>query len=127
LDQGQRVWIYFQRWGCGPWEEIYNFSETEFFPADFDILNYYTIRCSPFSRMVLVQRFLMDEKTGNLYGTLVLLDDKLSQRTESGEALLATLSSEEERVAAFEKHFYINLTMEERTAIGTPINCVVGK
>lgn len=124
LDENQRVWVYYQRWGQGPWEEIYNFAETEFFPADFEILNYYTIKCSPFSRMVLVQKFLKDDETDGLYGTLVLLDDKLNQKTEAGEVLVATLSSEEDRVAAFEKYFSIRLTMGERNAITTPIHHV---
>lgn len=127
LDSSQRVWVYYQRWGSGPWEEIYNFAEAEFFPADFEILNYYTIKCSPFSRMVVVQSFLLDDNTDTLYGTLVLLDRTMHKRTESGNELVVTFDSEECRVAAFESFFSIRLAAEEKKAISSPVSLDVSQ
>lgn len=126
LDSNQRVWVYYQRWGSGPWEEIYNFAETEFFPLDFEILNYYTIKCSAFSRMIVVQKFLLDNKTDELYGTMLLLDNLMHRRTESSNELVATFDSEEGRVGAFETYFSIQLTTDERNAISCPISHVAG-
>lgn len=121
-DGNQRVWVFSQRVGSGPWQEIYNFAETEFFPADFDILNYYTIKCSPFSRMIVVQRFLRDETSAQLNGTVVLVDDKITSKVGTEEAEVVSLKSERERIAAFVERFSIDLTTEERGAIATPLS-----
>ncbi|KAJ6788201.1 hypothetical protein PWT90_02166 [Aphanocladium album] len=113
------VWIYSMRFGGEdkPWKEMYAFADAEFLPSDFDVLNYYTLHASPFTRIVVVQSLFFDRLRDSALGTLSLVNDRVTENVRCEEELLATLKNESERVEAFEKHFGIKLSQEELHAI----------
>lgn len=121
---GQPVWIYSMRFDGGeeveaPWKEMYAFADADFLPSDFDVLNYYTLHASPFTRMVVVQSFVFDgaDGSGSASKTVSLVNDRLTQNVRGEDELVATLTSERERVEAFEKYFGIKLSQDEVDAM----------
>lgn len=118
-DPGQKVWIYATRKDSGPWDDVYHFTETEFFPADFDVLNYYNMSLSSFAKTVVVQRFLLDERTGaeDLCGVLLLVRNQLFLRQNGTQETIQIFKTEEQRLAAFQKYFDILLDQEQVEAI----------
>ncbi|KAJ3494652.1 hypothetical protein NLG97_g3941 [Lecanicillium saksenae] len=113
------VWIYSMRFGGEdkPWREMYAFADTEFLPSDFDVLNYYTLHASPFTRIIVVQSIFFDRITDGASGTLSLVNDRVMQNIRGQDEVLATLKNEDERVEAFEKQFGIKLSQEELDAM----------
>lgn len=116
------VWIYSMRQGSqGPWKEIYAFADAEFLPSDFDVLNYYTLHASPFTRIVVVQSIFFNRIADGSSGTLSLVNDHITQCIRGVEEPVATLLSENERIEAFRVHFGISLSGKELDAMeGSP-------
>ncbi|KAK5065408.1 hypothetical protein LTR84_001246 [Exophiala bonariae] len=122
-DPVQRVWIYATRKDFGSWNDVYHFAETEFFPADFDVLNYYNMNLSSFAKTIVVQRFLLEEDTAeeNPCGFLLLIRDQLFLRKDGGQETLEIFRTEDQRLRAFQQYFNIVLTQEQAEAIrGAP-------
>lgn len=117
-DPSQQVWVYSQRRGSTPWMEIYHFTDTEFLPADLEILNHYNMTRSFFAEAIVVQRFIFSESEDEegLSGMVLLLRDQIKRRDSRGESI-EVLSSEDERLAALEKVFHIKLTQQQSEAI----------
>ncbi|TQV99580.1 hypothetical protein V2A60_005048 [Cordyceps javanica] len=112
------VWIYSMRFGGeGAWKEIYAFADAEYLAADFDVLNYYTLHASPFTRMVVVQSFFFQRTCDGASGTLSLVKDSITQNVDGEDEPVAVLRSERERVEALGKHFGIQLSEDELDAI----------
>ncbi|KAJ4288744.1 hypothetical protein N0V88_007278 [Collariella sp. IMI 366227] len=85
-DPSQRAWVYSIRENdAADWTEMYSFTETEFFPGDFEVMNLRTMT-APQSFFVQSVMWEIIERLGN----------------------------EEERVSALEKYFGIVLSQEER-------------
>jgi arylamine N-acetyltransferase len=122
-DPGQRVWIYSTRRDPDTYKDVYHFMDTEFLPADFDILNYYNMSLSSFAQNVVVQRFILDKNdvAEAPCGVLLLLRDQLHLRTDLRQEIVEVFKTEKQRLAALEKYFHITLTKEQSEAIhGTP-------
>ncbi len=119
MAMGKPVWIYSMRFGGedGLWKEMYAFADTEYLASDFDVLNYYTLHASPFTRLVVVQSFFFSRICDGASGTVSLVNDRVTQHIRGGEEEVAALQSERERVEAFEKHFGIQLSEEEMHAM----------
>lgn len=111
--------------GGGVWEEQYSFTEVEFFPEDFEVLNFYIMMRpqSWFVQTVLAYRGILDHETGQLVGELILHKDSVKQQLvlgsngERSETVVWELRNEEDRVAALERYFFIVLTEKEKRAI----------
>jgi arylamine N-acetyltransferase len=118
-DPVQRVWIYATRKDFGSWNDVYHFAETEFFPADFDVLNYYNMSFSSFAKTIVVQRFLLEENAAaeNPCGVLLLIRDQLFLRKDGSQETLEIFRTEDQRLTAFRKYFDIVLTQEQAVAI----------
>lgn len=118
-DQSQRLWVYSTRTSPkDAWEEMYSFTETEFFPEDFEMMNYFvsTRPDSWFVQEVIAYRMLINERWA-LAGEVTLRGNTLTIRQESQEDVVTRLGSEQERVKALEIHFHIRLTEREQRAI----------
>lgn len=117
-DKDQRIWVYStQEDRQAPWKEQYCFMDIEFFPADFEVMNLSTMT-SPrglFVKTVVASIVLLDDK-GKPCGKTTLNQDYLRIR-KNGEDDVTKLETEEDRVAALEKHFGICLSAKEREAI----------
>ena len=145
-DPEQRVWVYSHRENrSAEWVEAYCFTEVEFFPEDFAIMNLatMTLRESYFVQTVLAQRFMLEEEVveeGDLedqangwqgrsggtndggnrpraVGVMILHKDLVKRRMADKVEMLTVLESEADRAAALKKYFKIEFGEEERRGI----------
>ncbi|GKT50697.1 arylamine N-acetyltransferase 2 [Colletotrichum spaethianum] len=119
-DPDQRMWVYSSTdTADGPFRQRNCFTEQEFFPEDFEIMNYAVMKkpTSYFVKTVLCMRTIMNPETKKAEGTIVLHKDEVKRKIGDKVELLETLKNEEERVKAIEKYFFIALTPAEQKAI----------
>lgn len=133
-DPEQRAWVYSSREGPGePWKEMYAFAEMEFFREDYEVMNLRTMTAptSFFVQQVMAMRTEVDEGGKNTVAVVTMFRDYVKRRVSQdhrrvgpdgqllGEQVerLATLNTEEDRVKALEKYFFIKLSPSERRAI----------
>lgn len=102
------------------WSTNYCFTETEFLPDDYDIINYYTY-LSPksfFTQVIVLSKFIQLGEQGPLVGSLVMLDGEVKRRIGTkDEGTIETYSTESERLAALQNYFNIELSEEEKEGI----------
>ncbi|KAL6717662.1 hypothetical protein ACLMJK_005577 [Lecanora helva] len=117
-DPDQNLWFYQHRNDSdAKWVPMYCFTELEFLPQDYEIMNFWTSqsRKSWFTTKIVVVRTLMrDEET---FGSVVLIGGELKRRVEGKTEHLKTCEKEEERVEILEKWFGVRLAQEERAGI----------
>lgn len=103
----------------GVWEEQYSFTEVEFFPEDFEVMNFYIMMRpqSWFVQTVLAYRAILDDETGELVGEMILHKNSVKQILRGRSEILWELRTEEDRVAALKRYFFISLTEKEKRAI----------
>jgi arylamine N-acetyltransferase len=120
-QQQQELWHYeFQnRDETAPWTPAYAFTEVEFTPDDFEIINFFmsTHRSSWFTIYVVLSRMILDDSGERIIGDLTLFNDEVRRRIGSTAELLQTFESEDDRVAALDKYFQIRLSRSERAGI----------
>ncbi|KAJ0108236.1 hypothetical protein J7T55_000201 [Diaporthe amygdali] len=119
-DPAQRLWVWSSRRNEGAaWEEMYSFSEAEFFAEDFEVMNYYVMTKpqSWFLQAVIAYRPVLDPGTGELVGERILHKDVVKEGESGQNRVLKVLRTEEDRVRALEKYFDICLTEKERKGI----------
>lgn len=121
LDPAQRLWVYsVQSTAQSEWEEMYSFTETEFFPEDYELMSYFvsTRPDSWFVQEVIAYRMLLGgEPDGRLIGEVTLHRDVLKTRREGKEEIVKKLRNEDDRVKTLGQYFDINLTQREQRAI----------
>ncbi|KAM7185600.1 hypothetical protein V8F20_011734 [Naviculisporaceae sp. PSN 640] len=120
-DKSQRMWVFAHRdTAMGPdWTEGYAFTEMEFFPEDFEIMNLSTMtqRTSFFTQTLMCVKMTLDEETGEPKGWLLLASDEVKSKTTDGMELVDKFKTEEERVEGLKKWFGIELTETETVGI----------
>ncbi|KAL9048681.1 MAG: hypothetical protein Q9206_005908, partial [Seirophora lacunosa] len=118
-DAEQRLWIYQIRHSPdGEWEPTYCFTETEFLPQDYEMMNFWTSqnRCSLFTYSILMAKMVMED--GRLVGTVTMRDGEAKKRrVENGAVESKTCKSENERLQVLREWFGIRLTQEEERGI----------
>lgn len=118
--KGQPLWQYEIRNGKGEtWTPAYCFSETEFIPEDFTIINYYmsTSRESWFAFHVVCVLMLLDEAGEKLVGDLTLFNNTLKRRLGATSEVLETFTSDDERMNALAKFFNITFSKAARESV----------
>ncbi|KAE8378455.1 arylamine N-acetyltransferase 1 [Aspergillus bertholletiae] len=114
----QRQWIYQVRNAEDqPWIHNYAFTEMEFFQRDFEVMSFFTSHHSDcfLTSHVLVVRYL---RAGDeVYGKIVLEDDKIKKNEGGKNMLVQTCMSERERVEVLRDQFGIELTEKEQKGI----------
>ncbi|EGO54175.1 hypothetical protein NEUTE1DRAFT_124490 [Neurospora tetrasperma FGSC 2508] len=123
----QRIWVYStQENPSAPWKEMYCFAaDTEFFPADFEVMNLSTMTSpqSFFVQTVMCMWLLLndnnndDDKQEQPIGLLILHKDYVKRRIGDKSEIIEQFESEEQRVKALQKYFGIVLTRKEKEAI----------
>lgn len=106
------------------WKKLYTFSMTEFFPKDYEVMNFATSnrKTSWFTQEIVCTRMILDEKTEDIIGTVTLSDKTLKKRILGQSELLDKCSSEEKRLKILEEHFGVVLSKKEREGVrGTAI------
>lgn len=104
--------------GC-PWTPTYAFSEIEFLPVDFDMMNWYTMTCprSWFTHKILVGRMILDSQAEEIIGDMTLFERTLRKRVHGKLTFEMECKSENERVKVLQEHFGIKLRDCERKGI----------
>jgi arylamine N-acetyltransferase len=118
LTEPQKLWVYQYRNGTDrPWNSFYTFSETEWLPADFDVVNTWasTNPGSFQTTTMLIVRFLRRES--QIHGKAMLVNGDVKQNLGGKTSLLMSCQTEEERVEALRSVFGITLTDEQREGI----------
>ncbi|BDD58948.1 hypothetical protein MAP00_004184 [Monascus purpureus] len=120
-SHGQELWHYEIQNGddSAPWTPAYSFTEVEFTPDDFEMINFFTSthKSSWFTIHIVVSRMLLDDGGDEIIGDLTLFNDEVKRRIGATAERIEKLESEDERVAALEKYFQIRLSKSERAAI----------
>lgn len=123
-NSSQSVWQYEFRNGDGDWIPAYCFTETEFLPEDFAMINYYmsTSRGSWFTWHVVCVRMVVDDNGEELVGDLTLWNDSLKLRIGAKSEVLQTFKSDEDRVSALKEMFNIHIGPADRDSIRRTIS-----
>lgn len=120
-DPSQRVWLYSlsESGAEGDFTPQYCFVEVELFPADYEVMNFFTMtaRTSLFVKNVLAMRTVLDEEKNKAIGQVTLFRDVLRKRVGDKVELEEKLGSEAQRVEALEKWFGIGLSEREKRSI----------
>ncbi|KAK9319146.1 arylamine N-acetyltransferase 1 [Lipomyces orientalis] len=117
-DRTQQLWCFDHSNDGGLiWTPTYAFTDIEFLPEDFAIMNYWTSThpTSWFTYNIVVVKTLLED--GEVVGHVTLFQQEVKRRIRGRSEILDTLSSEEERVRALSQWFGITLTEEEISGI----------
>ena len=109
-DSSQSLWIYETRYTTNePWKPIYCFTELEFLPQDYEIMNYYTStsRTSWFTQVIVVVKMIMEQE--EIVGTVSMLNGGVKRRIKGKSEVVADCKSEEARVETLKEIFQIIL------------------
>ncbi|KAF1950886.1 arylamine N-acetyltransferase 1 [Byssothecium circinans] len=118
-DPEQRLWVYHHRKNdSSDFEMTYCFTELEFLPSDYQVMNYFTSTSMRtfFTRTVVMEKKLLGAD-GELEGTLTINQDTLKWRMHGTKQKEIKFRSEADRVKALEEHFGIVLSAVEREGI----------
>ncbi|KAF2130409.1 arylamine N-acetyltransferase 1 [Dothidotthia symphoricarpi CBS 119687] len=117
-DAEQRLWVYsYRRDAESELVMRYCFSEMEFLPGDYGVMNYHT-STSPktfFTRTIVVEKKILRE--GELVGSLILGDRDAKRRVGGVKEKEIRFESEDERLKALEEWFGIRFGEAEREGI----------
>ena len=118
----QNVWVLeLKNATTDTWSGGYCFTEVEWLPQDFEILNYRTSKDhkSWFTYRLVLVRTLIDEETRTkAIGTIILMENKVERRLNGGnKEILVEAKNEAERVQALRQWFGIILLPEEERGI----------
>ena len=119
-DPTQRLWIYQARSTAqDEWHPVYAFTELEFLPQDYELMNFFTSQSkkSWFTKTVVAVKMLMAEKGNEVIGKVTLTDGVVKRTLEGQTEELARCENEAERVQALERWLGIVLKEEERRGI----------
>lgn len=115
-DKSQKVWIYQTRHTpSSDWRPAYCFSEIEFLPQDFGVMNFYTSqsRTSWFTQKVVCVRIILDANEEKIEGQLILAGNQVKRRIRGESEVLQTLKTENDRVNALATWFGLHFQEEE--------------
>lgn len=126
-DPHQKLWIYEHRNDPqSKWLPMYCFTELEFLPQDYEVMNFFTSqsRKTFFTYKVVVVRMIMEE--GEVVGTVILTDRELKRRTRGETEHLKTCTTEGERLMALREWFGIELNDHEKAGIKGMVTELIG-
>lgn len=118
-DPNQRLWVYEHRWSDeAEWNVRYSYTELEFQPCDYNIINAYTSTSHKtfFTRIIVVDKKILDDK-GDFAGNLIMFGNTIKWRIHGVKDKEIELKTEAERLEALEKHFGIKFGAAERDGI----------
>jgi len=125
-DPTQKLWVIETRstatttTTASPWRAGYCFTELEWLPEDFAIINYRTSHDpqSWFTHKLVLAKALLDEKQEMPIGSLVLVGGEITRRVHGQpKETVASCRTEKERVEALKTWFGIELNPDEQRGI----------
>ncbi len=104
------------------WNSFFAFSEIEFLPADFEVMNFFTCQNTGEinfqRRTVLIVRFLRGREEGDgVVGKVMLVAGEVKRNNGGMTSVVLVCKTEEERVKALREYFDIQLVEEEISGI----------
>lgn len=123
-DPTQSLWVAELRNKSNPsvWSGAYCFSELEWLPEDFEIINYRTSNdpaCWFTHRLVLVRTLVDEETRTKPTGTVILNGNVIERRLgESKKEVVVDAKTEQERIVGLKTWFDVVLLPEEERGIG---------
>lgn len=118
-DPDQRLWLYEHRQDeDSEWTLMYVFTELEFLPSDYAVMNYFTSTNKHifFTRTIMLVKKILDD-TGELAGELIMSDKDLKWRIHGKKEKQIEFKSEKDRLDALEQHLGIRFGEVERVGI----------
>lgn len=115
-DSNQRMWVLEIRDSIIlDWTPQYCFSELEFLPQDFTVMNFSTSQSptSWFRQKLVLTRLILDGEQKEAIGTLTLFGSELKHRERAHSEELVSCETEQERVRVLEKWFEVKLRPDE--------------
>lgn len=116
VDKSQKVWVYQARHNSeSTWIPHYSFSEIEFLPQDFSMMNFATshLRSSWFTQALVCTRVILDEQTLEPKGIYILAGKEVKKRIGKDTEVVATIETEADRVNAFAEWFDMHFQAHE--------------
>ncbi|RDW60449.1 uncharacterized protein DSM5745_10907 [Aspergillus mulundensis] len=120
VDQSQEFWVYKVRYRPDKgWIPMYAFSETEFLPQDFAMINFNTSMqpSSWFTQKVVCVRHILNQDESNIEGLCVMAGKEVKRRVAGKSEIVQKLETEDDRVEALGKWFGIHLLDHEIAGI----------
>ncbi|KAL4990555.1 hypothetical protein BDW68DRAFT_153930, partial [Aspergillus falconensis] len=120
VDQSQEFWVYKVRYGPDrEWIPMYAFSESEFLPQDFAMMNFNTSKGSSswFTQKVVCVRHILSEDESSIQGLYIMAGEQVKRRVYGQTEAVQNLETEEDRVQALAKWFGIHLLDHEVAGI----------
>ncbi|KAJ5432220.1 uncharacterized protein N7458_011376 [Penicillium daleae] len=115
-DTTQKLWIYQTRNNPdSPWVPNFCFSEVEFLPQDFGVMNF-SVSQKPTSFFVqnfVCVRMILDPTGREIIGQCIMSGKEVKQRIKGQTEVLQVLQTEEDRVKALAKYFDMHLRNSE--------------
>ncbi|KAI1166615.1 cysteine proteinase [Nemania serpens] len=118
-----KLWIYEYRNGPDmDWNTFYCFALVEFMPNDWEVVNVFA-STSPKSwqtKTVIAIKFLRrtrEDGDEEIYGKRMLVNELVKENLGGKTAIVHECKTEEDRVAALDKYFGLQLTDEEKNGI----------
>jgi arylamine N-acetyltransferase len=118
-DPNQRLWVYeHRRDEDSEWDIKYCYTELEFQPGDYSIMNYYTSTSHKifFTRDIIIDKKLLD-KDAEYAGSLILNNNTIKRRIHGVKEWEMKFETETERLDAIEEHFGIKFGKAEQDGI----------
>lgn len=119
-DKSQKVWIYQTRYNQGSeWVPNICFSEIEFLPQDFGVMNFSVSRnpTSWFTQVFVCLRMIEDENGKEIKGQCVLSGKEVKRRVRGETEVVEQLECEDDRVKALGKWFDMHFREDEASGI----------
>lgn len=93
----------------------YCFSELEFIPNDFEVMNFRTSssRASWFTYRFVLNSIILDKETDEPIGAVILVGGEVKRRLQGISEVVETCKNETERIQALKRWFDIDLRDEE--------------
>lgn len=112
-DKEQKLWVFqHQNDEQSEWRDMYCFTQLEFLPQDYKVMNYFTStnRACFFTYKVVCTKMILegDELVGNL-----ILQNDMKRRLHGKTEHIETFENEGQRLAALRKWFGIVFTRDE--------------
>ena len=123
----QKIWIFQRRYSpSDEWRTAYCFTELEFLPRDYGMMNYYTSTCRTvfFTYAIIAVKLVMEGE--EIVGEMILTGSEVKRRIRGETEHLMSCKSEGERVGALERWFGLRLTAEERRGISGTVTELKG-
>lgn len=119
-DANQRLWVYEHRQDDqSDFQQMYCFTELEFLPADYNLMNYYT-STSPktfFTQLVVCEKKELGGETNEEIVGQIILGKSVKWRIRGQKYREEQFESEDDRVKALDVVFGIKLSQLDRESI----------